>query len=440
MQLHCRLPTGYFAQNQLDFATLSDSKSLSCMRIALLTGEYPPQPGGIGDYTEQLGHALVARGHTIFVFTIANGQFQILDLTPPTGIAQSAICNLQSNWGWRSWKLIESALEQTHPDILHIQYQTGAYGMRPAINLLPWRLRARPNRPRVVVTAHDLLLPYLFPKAGLARRWVTHRILADPDALIVTNAQDYAQVTSARPNIRILIPIGSNIAVAPPPDYDRAAWRTVLGVSAGDTLVAYFGLLSHTKGLGVLLDALARLPDRIRLLIIGGAATAPADQAYAEHIRQRIDQLQLSARVTITGHCSPDRASAHLLAADLAALPFTDGASFRRGSLLAALAHGLPTVTTRSTSDEAPSSGQWSVAGRQLVDGDNVLLVPPSDTAELAGAIERLAADAQLRGRLADGARALAQNFAWPGIAEQHERLYTQLLGATSPRSASSRS
>jgi glycosyltransferase involved in cell wall biosynthesis len=409
------------------------------MRIALLTGEYPPQPGGIGDYTEQLGRALVARGHTILVFTIADGQFQILDLTLPTGIEQPTICNLRSGWGWRSWQAIGAALNQSRPDILHIQYQTGAYGMHPAINLLPLRLRARRNRPRVAVTAHDLLQPYLFPKSGPARRWVTHRILADPDALIVTNAHDYAQVTGECSNVPKLIPIGSNIAVAPPPGYDRAAWRATLGAGAGDTLVAYFGLLSHTKGLGVLLDALTRLPSQIRLVIIGGAATAPADQAYAEQIRQQIERLQLGARVALTGHCPPDQTSAHLLAADLAALPFTDGASFRRGSLLAALAHGLPTVTTRSASDAQQPTTDEALSGGRLVEGANVLLVRPSDAAELAGAIERLAADAHLRGRLADGARALAQNFAWPAIAEQQERLYAQLLGATSPGGASSR-
>jgi hypothetical protein len=36
--------------------------------------------------------------------------------------------------------------------------------MHPAINFLPWRLRRTQNRPAVVVTAHDLLPPYLVSK------------------------------------------------------------------------------------------------------------------------------------------------------------------------------------------------------------------------------------------------------------------------------------
>jgi len=413
------------------------------MRIALLSAEYPPQPGGVGDYTARLGAALVDRGHEIFVFTIINGRLQMIDLAGSNPNLQSAICNLQSNWGWNSWRAVRTALEHSRPDILHIQYQTGAYGMHPAINLLPWRLRRLRRRPRVIVTAHDLLLPYLFPKAGPLRRWVTRRLLTDADAVVVTNQADFMRVNQERSNVLNLIPIGSNIAVAPPPGYDRAAWRAGLHVAPNQTLLAYFGLISHTKGLDVLLDALARLPPNIRLLIIGAAANAPEDHAYAERIQQQIAAHGLASRVTITGHCPADQVSAHLLAADFVALPFSDGASFRRGSLLAVLAHGLPTVTTQPLE---PRTGTRRVnrepAGDPLVlgsgfsiprleDGKNVLLVPPSDGQRLASAIVRLAHDPELRKRLAAGGRMLAQQFAWPAIAERHETLYAQIIDLT---------
>ncbi len=427
------------------------------MRIALLSGEYPPQPGGVGDYTRRLGEALLARGHDVFVFTISDSRFQVLDLAHPDSNLQSAICNLQSDWGWRCWRAVIAALEQTRPDVLHIQYQTGAYGMRPAINLLPWRLRRLPGRPRIAVTAHDLLLPYLFPKAVWLRRWVTRRLLANADAVVVTNEADLTQlIDDRRPmtNDRrrshlhairntqyvksidpVLIPIGSNIAVAPPPGYERGAWRARLGVAGDDSLVAYFGLISRSKGLHVLLDALERLPPGFRLLVVGGAATQPQDRTYAAQIERQIDERGLSARVTITGHCDEQTVSAHLLAADIAALPFADGASFRRGSLLAALAHGVPTITTtddrRPTTDDHTEtsviSGQRSVVGGRLADGENVLLVPPEDAGALAAALARLAGDAMLRERLSASARALAAQFAWVTIAERHETLYHEL-------------
>jgi glycosyltransferase involved in cell wall biosynthesis len=424
------------------------------MRIALLSAEYPPMPGGVGDYTRRLGQALVGRGHQLLVFTILDLRFQILDLEDPYSNLQSPISNLQSNWGWRCWRDVIAALGATHPDVLHIQYQTGAYAMHPAINLLPWRLRGLPKRPRVAVTAHDLLLPYLFPKAGPLRRWVTRRLLADADATVVTNEDDYALAEGWEPDVRFhppspiphpltLIPIGSNIPVAPPPEYERAAWRTRLGVAPGETLVAYFGLISRSKGLHVLLDALAQLPASFRLIVVGGDATQPQDRTYAAEVRRQIEECGLRERVTITGHCAAEEVSAHLLAADLATLPFADGASFRRGSLLAALAHGVPVITTnderRTTNDERtgaenrdlPATTHFTQNTRQLADGENVSLVSPEDATALAAAIERLAGDAVLRARLGAGGRGLAAQFSWESIAERHEALYQQLLDRT---------
>jgi glycosyltransferase involved in cell wall biosynthesis len=320
--------------------------------------------------------------------------------------------------------------------VLHIQYQTGAFGQHPAICLLPyWIKRSVPNPPKIVVTAHDLLLPYLFPKAGPLRNWVTYRLLADADAVIVTNQEDEIRLREGGdppaatelpiyrgralpPDAQIRrIPIGSNIAVAPPPGYTRAAWRARLGVAPHETLVAYFGLISPTKGLDTLVQALEQLPAT-RLLVIGGDAITPQDQAYAAQVRNSIVTAGLSVRVTMTGHCGAEEVSAHLLAADLAALPFTDGASFRRGSLLATLAHGLPTITTTPPNQAAPD---------QLVDGRSVLLTAPSNPTALADAIRRLAADSPLRMRLAAAARDLAQQFSWERIAESHGELYGML-------------
>ncbi|MEO7911689.1 MAG: glycosyltransferase family 4 protein [Roseiflexaceae bacterium] len=411
------------------------------MLVALLSAEYPPRPGGIGDYTRRLGQSLVERGQRVLVFTITDYRFQIVDLGGSMPNLQSTIYDLQSNWGWRIGRDVRAALQQMRPDILHIQYQTGAYGMHPAINFLPWRLRGTQHRPAVVVTAHDLLPPYLFPKAGPLRQWVTRRLLTDADAVVVTNEADHERVrgwgSRTVPHALALIPIGSNIAVAPPEHYDRAVWRAHLGIGADQTLLAFFGLISLSKGLDTLLYALAQLPARFSLLVIGAAAQAPVDRAYADAIRQQIVRLGLEQRVTITGHSAEEQVSAHLLAADIAALPFADGASFRRGSLLAVLAHGLPVVTTLPTNDQGQTTNEADLAHpfghssfviRPFVDGDNVLLVPPGDPPALAAAIERLAHAPELRERLAASGRALTAELGWNAIAEQHEQLYARLL------------
>lgn len=434
------------------------------MKIMLLTGEYPPQPGGIGDYTRRLGLALGGE-HRVDVLTIQGGQLIVYTLPgddqnchlPDEQIVISPRRNLA--WSPRCWPAVRAAVAERRPDWVHIQYQTGAYGMQVGVNLLPWRLRRQAQRPRVAVTFHDLLEPYLFPKAGPLRRWVNLRLARDADAVVTTNAADAAalarllgdrfsvphqaagggwqsgrgpatrhpprqQATDLQNAVRAqrgqsltTIPIGSNIPVAPPGGYERAAWRAAQGIAPEALLVAYFGLLSPSKGVDLLVAALAELPAEIpwRLLLIGGAATAPQDVRYAAEVRAQIARLGLADRVTITGQLTPAQVSAHLLAADLAALPFRDGASFRRGSLLAALAHGCPVVTT--TPADADTAAQ-------LRHDTEALLVSPGSTQALRQAIERLAYAPNLRNTIGARGRALAAQFSWPAIAAAHTLLY----------------
>ncbi|MBU6333028.1 MAG: glycosyltransferase family 4 protein [Chloroflexi bacterium] len=380
--------------------------------IALLTGEYPPQPGGVGDYTWHLAGAL---GRTGWRTTVLTG----------AGPAAPGVCRLPlAGWGPTAWRVLRAALAALQPDILHIQYQTGAYQMRPLVNLLPWLLR---RRLPVAVTAHDVLVPYLFPRAGALREWVNRRLFGDAVLTIATNQADAQTLRAWHPEpARVAcIPIGSNIAVASDARARGSAYRTTLGLADDAALVGFFGLISRTKGLIELLDALARLPATAHLVVIGGASPNEDDQQFAAAVRRHAERLGLTSRLHITGHLPPADVSAWLLACDLIALPFSDGASFRRGSLLAALTHGTPLVTTGAGGIAAPD-------GRVLRDGHEVALVPPGDAAALAAALERLLADRPTAACIGSAGQAFSQAFGWDAIATQHIERYRQIVGATS--------
>jgi glycosyltransferase involved in cell wall biosynthesis len=104
--------------------------------------------------------------------------------------------------------------------------------------------------------------------------------------------------------------------------------------------------------------------------------------------------------------------------ADLFVAPFDAGASMRRGSLLAGLAHGLPVVSTSA-----------ALTSSYLRDGDNIALVPPRDPAALAARIAKLLKSRAQRARLAKGARKLAERLAWSSIAEETRAVYRRVLG-----------
>ena len=389
------------------------------MRILLVSAEYPPLPGGIGDYTAALAHTLQAQGATVAILTGNGAPDQEHDTVP--------VFRRVRSWGRRVREDVEAVMAEWQADLLHIQYQTGAYQMKPAINLLPSRL----DLP-TAVTFHDLRMPYLGPKVAPLRRYVTRLLIESSAGVVVTNAEDLARLAGdpslvADPDMYsfarplhpppVLIPIGANIAVQPLPD--RAALREKLGVAADGFLVAYFGLINQSKGVHTVIESLQYLPETTRLVLIGGAALGARDQEYGQVVQATLERLGLHERVTRTGYLSAEEVSRTLQAADAAALPFVDGASYRRGSLLAALAHGLPTITTFPRVPIDPP----------LRHNRNVQLIDPGDPINLALEIERLASDSGLRAQLADAGKVVARAFRWETIAAQHISLYQRLLG-----------
>jgi glycosyltransferase involved in cell wall biosynthesis len=394
------------------------------MRVCLLSGEFPPMQGGVGDFTREIGLELDRLGAEVSVITSSAASSSPDDYTIEREGSSLRLYPLVERWDFSCWARVSDLLERTGAGILNIQYQTAAYQMHPAVNLLPWRMRLRGKRPKVVATFHDLKLPYLFPKAGPARGWVTQALIRWSDATIVTNVEDKAQAERYGAHEPHLFPIGSNIAPQEPPGYQREEWRQRWGVEHDEILLCYFGFLNESKGGETLFRALSRLIDsgeRVRLLMIGGkvGSSDPSNVAYLEQMERLIAELGLEDRVMWTGYIEGPEVSASFWASDLCVLPYRDGVSFRRGTLMAALAHGMPIISTR-TRVEIP----------EIVEDQNMALVAPEDPEGLASKIRELAASPQVRSRLSGGAARLSRRFSWTGIAEKTLELYEKLLEA----------
>ncbi|MCC7361606.1 MAG: glycosyltransferase [Anaerolineales bacterium] len=383
------------------------------MRLGLLTGEYPPQHGGVGDYTHALAAALAAQGADVHIITHQRAR----------GLAPVTVHPVIGRWGWGALLQVRALARRLKLDLLHIQYQAAAYGLSVPIHLLP-DVAGLPT----FVTFHDLREPYLFPKAGARlRRWAVNHLAARAVGVITTDRPDQRELAS-RGVARALtsIPIGSNIAPAPPAGYDRGQWRLALGVQPAELLLGYFGFLNQSKGGDTLISALALLADRraaAKLLLIGGAAGAsdPTDAAFAAQLERQIKRHGLEDRILRTGFVAPDQVSAALLACDAVVLPYRDGVSFRRGSLLAALAHGCPIITT-TPAQPMP----------ELHDGENVRLVPPESAPALVLAVTSLLDAPALRAQLSRGAQALAARFDWAAIAAETLNFYRASAGRAS--------
>ena len=183
-------------------------------------------------------------------------------------------------------------------------------------------------------------------------------------------------------------------------------------------MLAYFGFLNRSKGGITLIRALHRLlqtRSNVHLLMIGEqvGASDPTNYAYLQEVEALIRDLGLESRVQWTGRQADAEVSADLNACDVLLMPFEDGASLRRGTLMAGLVNGCAIVTT---TPQSPLP--------ELADGRDLLYVPPNDDAALTNAVMRIADDRALAAVLREQARARSELFAWPRIAQEHLARY----------------
>jgi glycosyltransferase involved in cell wall biosynthesis len=309
-------------------------------------------------------------------------------------------------------RLIRAAPRQ---GVVHLQFQAAAYDLLGDICLVPALLHRLAPTVKVVTTFHDTRVPFLFPTAGRLRPAAVRLLARTSDAVVTADARDLTALGGPSPR-HFAVPIGSNVRCEPPLDFDRDEFRhTVVGVERDSLVVAYFGLLNASKGLDLLLDVFARILTRrpgARLLLLGGdvGASDPSNADVARRVRARAEP-----GVVHTGWLAPTALSAYLLSADVALLPYTDGASGRRGSLLACAEHGLPIVSTTPAAPEV---------------ADAVLAVTPGVTA-LAEAVLGVASDPARAAALRSASRGLAARHTWPAIAAAHVAIYEGLRGAT---------
>ena len=186
---------------------------------------------------------------------------------------------------------------------------------------------------------------------------------------------------------------------------------------AGPITVAFAGRLVEDKGIRALMDAhamLTRMGVGVRLRIAG--TPDPANPTSIS--RGEIEAWARQPNVTYCGFV--EDIAAFWASAHIAVLP-----SRREGlpmTLLEAAAGGRPLVAT-----DVPGCREIARPGL------NALLVPPDDPQALAGAIERLAGDRELRARFGAAGRALVEReFSSARVGQEVVELYRRLLQSRS--------
>lgn len=175
----------------------------------------------------------------------------------------------------------------------------------------------------------------------------------------------------------------------------------------GPVRLLFAGRVVPEKGLDVLLDALVHIKDLNWTLRICGAG---ADE-YVGKLRQQAKVLGIDRRLVWAGQVSDMQAE--FAGSDILVLPTVERESFGL-VILEAWSQGVPVVTS-------DNGAQPEV----VTDGENGLLVPPSDPRALGSALRAVVSDTKKRLAMgAAGQRAYRERFGYDRFVRRIKAVY----------------
>lgn len=289
-------------------------------------------------------------------------------------------------------------LNRWNPDIIHFQWLPLPVADVPLVRLLG-------HIAPTVLTVHDST-PFQGAATSRVQRFMTGRGPQVVNEIIVHTEETKAKLVKASvPQTDIsVIPHG----VIRYPTTDQLPTDTF-----EETTVLFFGNVKPYKGVDVLIDAVARLPEEVReksRVVIAGRPHGSADELKKRAHKQGITDL-ISWEFGFIEH---EHVGAYFQRSDIVVFPYRH--IDQSGALMTALPFGKPVIATEV-------GGFADV----LSDGVHGRLVPPDNADALSSALAEVLTDNDQQAEMGDAVAELADNtYSWERIAEMTTELYRE--------------
>jgi glycosyltransferase involved in cell wall biosynthesis len=356
----------------------------------ILTGEYPPQPGGVSDYTRLVAQGLTQRGDEVHVWAPANA--------PPSPSDPGVIVHRLPSW-YGIFSLIHlhrTLRSQPKTSLVLVQYVPHMYGFK-GMNLLfaLWLWLWCPLR--VWTMFHEVNYPFgksLKENLLASVQWLMAKCMVrGSEKIFISILGWHDRLRDIAPPLResIYLPVPSNVDTDVLPESVEKIRNTILPPHR-KYLIGHFGTYgeSISNRLTNILPRIAEDPD-IFIVLLGRGS-----ESYAAKLTQ--NDPHLGQQIAFRDDLTAQEVALHLSACHLLLQPYPDGASTRRGSLMAGLALGIPIVTNVGFLSE-PFWNTTDAIERSI-----------DDPIEMVATIRKLLANPNRREQLAIAAKSLYQN------------------------------
>ena len=384
------------ASGHMTAARPSSALGKSAPRVDIVFPRLPPSLDGIGDYTARFAERLASRCD-VRILTAQQ------DATSIPGVRVRHAFSIDAPRGITS---LFDVVRADPPDWLLLQFNQfsyGRWGFNPYLPITIRRIASRVPRTRIAWMAHEDFVPPTSLRWAIMTTWqrLQFWMLGRAADLIFFSIEPWArQYASWFPDTPVHhLPVGSNI---PECAVSRSTARERLGFDDDQFVAGIFGTLRGSRPMSFLRRAVAAMDaahPNLTVLYVGPDGA----QLTTQHLEE--------AQVRDAGRLPAEDVSVHLTAMDLHLAPFTDGVSTRRGSFMAGLQHGVPTVSTQ---------GKLTDPMLAACDGEAFTLASADNADAFAQAAVTLMHDASKRLRMGKAGKQLYEEaFAFDVIAEK---------------------
>lgn len=278
--------------------------------IILVAPDFPPKRGGVSDYSQKF--------------------YQYLRQQQSVELITS-----ESYPGWKGISLMKFMwrLSQSSADTVLFQYTPYLYGKSWCNIQFPFFLFIYSlfKRKKIQLMVHELNYPFLGDLKSLivhlAHRLMGRLLCASADVIFASTELLREEVGTISFGRTVHLPIGSNIEKSS--KFTGILEKLKL---EKDQFLCIFGGFHSSKCLDVVIDSIRE----INFPVVHIGAT---EEDY------RKNNIPLTSNLITAGYLSEEEVSELLGHARGSLIYYIDGASTRRGSLMAAIEHGTPTVT-----------------------------------------------------------------------------------------------
>jgi glycosyltransferase involved in cell wall biosynthesis len=239
-------------------------------------------------------------------------------------------------------------------------------------------------------------------------------LLGGAAAIIATSEQEVEELAGGG-TARTKIVLRRNGVMAPPEVPPKGKFRGKHGIPREALLVLFLGRLSSKKSPDLLLEAFAKIPEKIGSRAVWLAFVGPDEAGMEARLKALGTERGVRERVVFSGALFGEEKWEAYRDADVFVLP-SQNENFGNTAMEAA-AIGTPVVVTENCGVAPLLAG---IAG----------IVVKHETEAVARAVELVLRDGELRERLSNGGKRTAGTLGWEEPVGAMERLYSALAAA----------